>query len=101
MRIFLIVLALVLHGTKTLSEDVKPPPLVYGYYKEICPFAEEIIRRQVGIAVLKEPRMAASLLRLHFHDCFVLVISLFHARYTFKLTENFVVANLLTHQILS
>ncbi|PON57107.1 Peroxidase [Parasponia andersonii] len=72
MGIFLIVLALVLHGTTTLSEDVSPPPLVYGYYKETCPFAEEIIRRQVELAVLKDPRMAASLLRLHFHDCFVM-----------------------------
>ncbi|XP_062073709.1 peroxidase 20 [Humulus lupulus] len=71
MRILFIVLALVLHGKKTFSGDVAPP-LVYNYYKETCPFAEEIIRRQVEIAVLKEPRVAASLLRLHFHDCFVM-----------------------------
>lgn len=34
---------------------------------------EEIVQRQVQISVLKDPRMAASLLRLHFHDCFVMV----------------------------
>ncbi|KAF4362608.1 hypothetical protein F8388_011435 [Cannabis sativa] len=71
MRIVFILLAFVLHFKKTSSEDVTPP-LVHNYYKETCPHAEEIIRRQVEIAVLKEPRMAASLLRLHFHDCFVM-----------------------------
>ncbi|KAH9705228.1 Type I inositol polyphosphate 5-phosphatase 2 [Citrus sinensis] len=47
--------------------------LVQDYYKETCPLAEEIIRRIVENAVVKDPRMAASLLRLHFHDCFLMV----------------------------
>ncbi|PWA86603.1 peroxidase 20 [Artemisia annua] len=47
-------------------------PLVLGYYEETCQLLEKIVRRQVAIAVYKEPRMAASLLRLHFHDCFVM-----------------------------
>lgn len=42
------------------------------YYEHSCPLAEEIVSRNVEIAVLKDPRMAASLLRLHFHDCFVM-----------------------------
>jgi len=33
--------------------------------------AEIIVESVVQKAVMKEPRMAASLLRLHFHDCFV------------------------------
>nr|AGN03454.1 class III secretory peroxidase [Ginkgo biloba]AGN03455.1 class III peroxidase [Ginkgo biloba] len=41
------------------------------YYQTSCPTAEAIIRPVVQQAVQRDPRMAASLLRLHFHDCFV------------------------------
>ncbi|KAL5795243.1 hypothetical protein ACOSQ2_000063 [Xanthoceras sorbifolium] len=67
---FLIIVVLVLHGRKISSDD--DGVLVLDYYKEKCPLAEDIVRRNVEIAVRKDPRMAASLLRLHFHDCFVM-----------------------------
>ncbi|XP_006343384.1 peroxidase 72-like [Solanum tuberosum] len=49
---------------------------VYGcldpqFYDLSCPKAKEIVKFVVSKAVAKEARMAASLLRLHFHDCFV------------------------------
>ncbi|XP_022761427.1 peroxidase 2-like [Durio zibethinus] len=41
------------------------------YYKNVCPKALPTIKKLVEAAVHKERRMGASLLRLHFHDCFV------------------------------
>ncbi|KAJ6708418.1 PEROXIDASE 72-RELATED [Salix viminalis] len=41
------------------------------YYDQVCPKALPAIKRAVEAAVSKERRMGASLLRLHFHDCFV------------------------------
>ncbi|KAF7845239.1 peroxidase P7-like [Senna tora] len=42
-----------------------------SFYESSCPNALNTIKRVVQAAVKKEPRMGASLLRLHFHDCFV------------------------------
>ncbi|KAA8522089.1 hypothetical protein F0562_012597 [Nyssa sinensis] len=70
-RTLFIVLVLIFHGsTGIISYDGSD--LILDYYRERCPLVEEIVKRQVEIAVLRDPRMAASLLRLHFHDCFVL-----------------------------
>ncbi|KAG0495586.1 hypothetical protein HPP92_000277 [Vanilla planifolia] len=41
------------------------------FYDRSCPKAQQIVKNVVQNAVAKETRMAASLLRLHFHDCFV------------------------------
>ncbi|KAF8007689.1 hypothetical protein BT93_K1628 [Corymbia citriodora subsp. variegata] len=41
------------------------------YYAQTCPRALETIGSAVRLAVANESRMGASLLRLHFHDCFV------------------------------
>ncbi|XVF00320.1 hypothetical protein REPUB_Repub03eG0274700 [Reevesia pubescens] len=41
------------------------------YYKSTCPNVLPIVEEVVAAAVKKELRMGASLLRLHFHDCFV------------------------------
>lgn len=41
------------------------------YYEKTCPKALYTIRTAVHKAVAAERRMGASLLRLHFHDCFV------------------------------
>uniref|UniRef100_A0A453APG7 Plant heme peroxidase family profile domain-containing protein n=1 Tax=Aegilops tauschii subsp. strangulata TaxID=200361 RepID=A0A453APG7_AEGTS len=41
------------------------------FYQASCPSALFIIQTAVQAAVNNEPRMGASLVRLHFHDCFV------------------------------
>ncbi|XP_072975645.1 peroxidase RIP1-like [Typha angustifolia] len=41
------------------------------FYDKVCPKALATIKKVVEEAIAQEPRMGASLLRLHFHDCFV------------------------------
>ena len=50
--------------------------LTAGFYDGTCPSAIEEINKVVVKAVKHKPRMAASLVRLQFHDCFVMVLSL-------------------------
>ncbi|XP_034929066.1 lignin-forming anionic peroxidase [Populus alba] len=42
-----------------------------AFYHKSCPNAESAIRTAIRTAIARERRMAASLIRLHFHDCFV------------------------------
>jgi peroxidase len=49
----------------------KQSDLSSHYYENVCPKALETIEKAVKKAVRNESRMVDSLLRLHFHDCFV------------------------------
>ncbi|KAG6478059.1 peroxidase N-like [Zingiber officinale] len=62
----LLLLLVLLH----LAAEVRPQ-LSSDFYAQSCPNVLKVVRRQVLNAVKTEMRMAASLLRLHFHDCFV------------------------------
>ncbi|GMH12135.1 hypothetical protein Nepgr_013976 [Nepenthes gracilis] len=42
-----------------------------SFYGRSCPNLQAIVRSTMRQAVIKEPRMGASILRLFFHDCFV------------------------------
>ncbi|XP_059281447.1 peroxidase N-like [Lycium ferocissimum] len=45
--------------------------LTPDFYSKTCPNLLRVVRKEVQNAIKNEMRMAASLLRLHFHDCFV------------------------------
>ncbi|EFJ10283.1 hypothetical protein SELMODRAFT_128463 [Selaginella moellendorffii] len=42
-----------------------------GFYASSCPNAESIVKSEVSKATQQDSRLPASLIRLHFHDCFV------------------------------
>ncbi|CAM6120960.1 unnamed protein product [Calypogeia fissa] len=46
-------------------------PLSTSFYAETCPHLEHVVNKVFQAALRKDPRIGASLLRVHFHDCFV------------------------------
>ncbi|RVW20247.1 Peroxidase 4 [Vitis vinifera] len=42
-----------------------------NFYASTCPNVQNIVRVEMVQAVIREPRLGASILRLFFHDCFV------------------------------
>ena len=75
-------------------------PFAYGqldciFYNRSCPMLSMIVRSGVCEALKNDPRMAASLLRLHFHDCFVNVLIFLFSKLYSRIFSLFV--NHLTH----
>ncbi|KAK1406780.1 hypothetical protein QVD17_38388 [Tagetes erecta] len=66
----LVVMVMHLQGLKAQQQ-----PLVKGlswkYYENSCPKLESIIKKQMEKVIKKDVGLAAALLRVHFHDCFV------------------------------
>ena len=70
---WLVVLVVIL-GLNWLAETQEG--LKTGFYSSSCPKAEAIVRSTVESHFNKDPTIAAGVLRLHFHDCFVQVLHL-------------------------
>ncbi|AAF07343.1 peroxidase ATP23a [Arabidopsis thaliana] len=49
----------------------KDLPLTLDYYKSTCPTVFDVIKKEMECIVKEDPRNAAIIIRLHFHDCFV------------------------------
>jgi len=47
-----------------------------NYYLMSCPFIEPVVKNTVNRALMEDPTLAAGLIRMHFHDCFIQVPSL-------------------------
>ncbi|GAB4832025.1 hypothetical protein Ancab_006042 [Ancistrocladus abbreviatus] len=67
-KLFLPLLVLITFGFYLLHVHGKLSP---NYYSSSCPKALSIVNEVVVAAIKAETRIGASLLRLHFHDCFV------------------------------
>ncbi|KAJ9703575.1 hypothetical protein PVL29_005066 [Vitis rotundifolia] len=55
----------------SLSHKTNGGYLYPQFYDHSCPKAQQIVKSVMAKAVAREVRMAASIMRLHFHDCFV------------------------------
>ncbi|PAN28885.1 hypothetical protein PAHAL_5G184000 [Panicum hallii] len=51
--------------------ETRPRGLVFGFYDETCPDAEEIVSSTVRRLYHADSNVAAALVRLFFHDCFI------------------------------
>ncbi|XP_074295173.1 peroxidase 72-like [Silene latifolia] len=71
LKSYMIIFALLASATLCFSHKTHSGFLYPQFYDHSCPRAQEIVNSVVAKAVFEEPRMAASLVRLLFHDCFV------------------------------
>ncbi|KAF8701808.1 hypothetical protein HU200_033126 [Digitaria exilis] len=70
-RITQLVAILAVYAVASLFSTSAQAQLQVGYYRDSCNHAEDIVFQEVAATLAVRPYLAGSLLRLHFHDCFV------------------------------
>ena len=80
-----LVLMLVIPALSLLAESQEG--LRTGFYSSSCPRAESIVRSTVESHFNEDPTVAAGVLRLHFHDCFVQVLLLLSLDFYYLIME--------------
>lgn len=68
-----LVFLLALMAMQAIIPGSSSASLKLGYYKYKCKGAEKIIRQTMANFIRYNPTVAPSIIRMHFHDCFVRV----------------------------
>ncbi|CAM0878871.1 unnamed protein product [Alopecurus aequalis] len=71
MRGGMVVVVVAVLSALLLLHAAEAQTLTVGYYSQRCPKAETIIFQEIQKVYINDKSIAAALLRLHFHDCFV------------------------------
>ncbi|XP_062179278.1 peroxidase 1-like [Phragmites australis] len=66
-RLLLLVAALVTSALASSPEAA----LQVGFYQPTCPIAEDVVLEEMKLILLEDSTLMPSLLRMHYHDCFV------------------------------
>ncbi|KAI3745090.1 hypothetical protein L1987_58192 [Smallanthus sonchifolius] len=68
---FSLLVFLLFHLAFILARNANADSLELGFYKKTCPTVETIVQKITAANISSAPSLAAALLRLYFHDCFV------------------------------
>ncbi|XP_010267771.1 PREDICTED: peroxidase 27-like [Nelumbo nucifera] len=71
LKLFSSLLLLQLGASLFLLDPTSAQGLKVGFYEKTCPSVEAIVKQTTDSFLSRAPSLAAPLLRMHFHDCFV------------------------------
>jgi len=67
----LLLLLLVVAAAVAVSASAQEAALRVGFYRATCPIAEDVVLEEMRLILMEDDTLAPSLLRMHYHDCFV------------------------------